>query len=129
MNKNFTCKEGVDIEDFQYMSPYLMSMFSYFLGYCLQHNLPCVITSIKDEAKGRVSKTHEQGRAFDASVRGWSEFHIQRVIHLMNNKFKHIAAISASDGQPRAIVYHKVKGNAWHFHAQVRRFSEADKID
>lgn len=120
MKKYFTCKDGVNIEDLMYMNPYLLKMLTSLALYCSEHQLPCVVTSIMDDAEGRVSKTHEQGRAFDVSVRDWPELHIHRVVHQFNQKYKDVGAISSKDGKSRPVVYHKVDGNAFHFHFQVR---------
>lgn len=120
MRTYFSCKNGVNIEDFYAVNPYLFKIFTSFLIYCTENRLPCVITSIREEARGRVTNTHASGRAFDASSRGWSELHIHRLIKKINEEYKSIGAISKSDGESRAVVYHMVEGNAFHFHFQVR---------
>lgn len=119
--KYIDCKDGVNLEDFLYMTPYIAKILAAFSLYCVQNGLPCRITSIMGDAPGRVSKTHETGRAFDASVFGWPEFHIHRIVHKFNKEFKDIAAFSASDNKPRAVIYHKVDGGAYHLHFQTKR--------
>lgn len=119
-NQNFSLKDGVNIDDILRVDPRLLELLSYFVAYSMKYNLPCVLTSIMDDAPGRVSRTHAEGRAFDASVKGWTEQHIYRFVYKTNQKFEHIGAISASDGKSRALVYHDA-GTGNHFHFQVRR--------
>jgi hypothetical protein len=120
IRREMALKPEVDVFDFLQMHPSLYAIISFVLGYCQTHQLPCLITSLMDEAEGRVSRTHQEGRAFDVSTRGWSEFHIHRLVKMTNDKFKDIGAVSNVDLVPRAAIYHKVDGGDYHFHFQVR---------
>ena len=121
---SFQTKKDVSIEDLKGMHPFILLIFAEFYLYCYENKIPCVLTSLMENAPGRISETHSDGRAFDASVRGWSDFHIHRIVYHFNEKFKDIAAISASDNKPRAVVYHKVEGGAHHLHFQCRKDKE-----
>jgi len=113
-------KDKVNFEDLKDVHPNLLVLLVYAYQYARRYELPFTITSIKDRFSGRISKSHEEGRAIDLSVKAWPEFHILRLTKKMNEEFESIGAISKSDGISRACVYHKVEGNAWHFHLQVR---------
>lgn len=111
-------KKEVDFKDLMHVHHNLWPILSFVIAYAKHFKLPLTITSITDEAAGRQSLTHATGRAFDLSVRGWSELHILSLQNKVNKKFKSIAAVS-KDGTSRACVYHKVEGSAFHFHFQV----------
>lgn len=114
-------KPEVSMEDIMVIDTKLAVLMAHFFVYCENNNLPCTVTSIlSDQVKGRVHSTHSEGRAFDASVKGWSEDQIKKAIAYFNLSFRHIGAISAKTGRPTPIVYHKTKGGAYHFHFQVR---------
>jgi len=119
LSPKFELKDGVDLGDLMLIHPNLMQLFSAFLLYCGEFKLPCVVTSVVEHLDVRVSMTHDDGRAIDISVKGWDDFHIHRIQYHLNKKFADIAAISYSDGLPRAIVYHDV-GLGKHFHLQVK---------
>lgn len=121
MNKYWHHKPEVNISDLQNIKPELMMLFAAFVYYCNKVGKLAVITSIiTDSVVGRKSKTHDQGRAFDARALGWSDAEVNKLVKYFNRKFVDIAAISASDREPRAVVHHKVDGNAYHFHFQVK---------
>jgi len=109
-------KDGINPEEMENLHPALFAIIGYVTYYASIHNLESTITSIYRNDGG----IHSDYRAVDMRSKTWSEFHIQRVCFKINEKFKDIAAISKSDGLPRACVYHKVKGGAYHFHLQVK---------
>ena len=114
-------KEGVNIEDLKMVHPNLLILIGAFSLYGHQNNLPVKITSIMDDAAGRVSRSHIEGRAADFSVKGWSKLHINRVCYHINKKYKSIAAISSSDLKPRACIFHTVSGpSGFHCHLQIK---------
>jgi hypothetical protein len=117
-----TCQDDIDLRDLLDMQPALMILFSRAFLYANEHQLPFRITSlISDRANVKsVSKTHEDGRAFDISVRGWSAVHIEKFVFMMNRDYADIAAISYTDHKPRAVVYHDYKNQGSHLHFQVR---------
>lgn len=111
----FKCK--VNINDICMIDAKLLFMLSYFCIYAEKNNLPVVITSIMDEVEGRAHKTHIEGRAIDISTKDWPEENIAEVEYEFNLLFEDIAAVSASDGTPRAVVVHDA-GKGLHFHLQ-----------
>ena len=121
----FSKKEEVNLEDIMELHPNCLGLLYAFIMYCNFKGLPCKITSIKDEAAGRVSRSHAQGRAVDISARGFSTDDIDDALIHFNKNYENIAAISAKDLKPRALVYHQAKlpdgslGVA-HFHLQVK---------
>lgn len=117
----YTLKRGVDSKDLQMIQPALWILLTRTFLYCAEYELPCRITSLINDRKGvkATSRTHESGRAVDISVRGWSETHKYRFQYVMNQEYSDIAAISASDHKPRAVVLHD-SGRGPHLHIQVR---------
>ena len=115
----FTCKEEVNIQDLEVIHYNLLFLFAIFYQYATYHDLPVKVTSIMEHVDGRLTKTHAQGRAIDLSLKGWTEEHIKDVSDILNTHCKDIAAISASDGVPRAVVVHGKDENR-HFHLQVK---------
>ena len=113
-------KPEVDIFDLLRVDPVILGMIAFTYEYCTQYNLPCVITSLMEDAPNRKFKTHSDGRAADLSSRGWGDFHIARFQHEFKKVFKGKGAFN-SKGEDRPIVYHKVEGGVSHFHMQVRR--------
>jgi len=87
--------------------------------YCYQMNKPYVVTSIIRGVKDGISKskTHQTGRAFDVSVKGWSETFIEMFINYLNAMFSSYAATSAS-GEKRLAVRHN-SGHGDHIHIQI----------
>ncbi len=118
--KTFTIKHDVNIEDLTEMTPYALILLGATVAYCYNHKLECNITSLKEEVTGRVSSSHRDGRAFDLSTKQWKLKDIEKLCNYTNGKYKTISAISASDLKPRACVYHKIEGSAYHLHLQVR---------
>lgn len=119
MYQGIKFKPGVDPIDFFGCSPNLILLLGHFALFCRVNKLACTITSITDNQPGRVTEVHAQGRAFDASVKGFTTDEIDWLLSTFNEKHKYIAAISKSDGKRRAVIYHRVEGGAHHLHFQV----------
>ena len=121
----------MNLNDLTCVHPNLLVLLTAFIHFCDNWNLPCKITSIKEDAAGRKFKQHAQGRAFDASIQKWPEFYIYKLRKEFNEKYVSISAISASDYKKRAVVYHQaIIGKeedgteilgASHLHFQVKR--------
>ena len=126
----FEIKNGVSIEDLREMQPALLILFSATVLYCKEYSLPCKITSIKGDRENvrAKSRTHEDGRAFDLSTKGWTDMHIHRFLFLINSDYREIGAISASDHNPRAAIYHDYDGQGDHIHLQVKRNANYNKF-
>lgn len=121
MEQLFDCKDDIDLNDLKELQPACWVLLTAALLYCKEHNIILTITSIKSDRKNvnSVSKTHEQGRAVDISVRGWSSLHRTRLCYILNRDYGDIAAISAKDGIARAAVLHDA-GYGAHIHLQVK---------
>lgn len=113
-------KEDIDVGDLKFITSNLTILLRTFIDYCQKKNLPCMITSLRSDRKNikSVSNTHETGRAFDASVKGWDTDEIDACVHDFNRNYRNIGAISISDGVPRACIYHD-SGYGSHLHFQV----------
>ena len=121
--KPLSFKEDVEARDLEMVHPALWILLLRTILYCAEFQIPCRVTSLISDRKNvkSTSRTHEEGRAFDISIDSWSEFHVHRFLFLMNSDYRDIAAISASDGNPRAAVYHNYQNQGKHIHLQVRR--------
>lgn len=148
-NQFVNYSEGVNNLDLNYMHPNLLMLLSVINAFCLENEIRFELTSIyrtaeKDSQLKAVSKTHQQGRAFDFSVKnehGWSYEKIQFLVDMLNelvetehlengapNPFHEIGAISGSDLKQRVIVVHKNHdGGGIHAHVQVRPTPEWSK--
>lgn len=122
--KSLYHKPGVNADDWDRVSSKLLVLADYLMSHCETYNLPIVITSIiRPKIKGvSKSRTHEEGRAFDISVKGWSAHDVKFLVDAVNEKHS-IGAISLTDGKEREVIYEDgIKaGTAPHLHFQVRR--------
>lgn len=125
----FDTNTNVNLEDFKRMHPALWILLTNAVLYCAEYNLPFRVTSIISDREGLkvTSSTHEEGRAIDISVKGWTDTHIHRFVYLFNRDYHEIAAISSSDLKPRAAVYHN-SGYGNHIHLQVRPNAPVNKF-
>lgn len=73
----------------------------------------------EDELLNRVSTSHQEGRAFDISTRGWTEDQIKVFTDDFNKKYGSFGALGQS-GKVTLIVRHDT-GRGDHFHVQVSR--------
>jgi hypothetical protein len=122
MKEQFSLKKpDVEMHELPYLQPELWIIIGAFLVYARNHNLPVVFTSAFEKAAGRISKTHEEGRAIDVSVGGWTATHIERVCFHINKTYGADFGTSPSGMDLKVIVFHKVEGSKEHFHIQVRR--------
>lgn len=119
-------KKGVNPNDWFSVADDLAKIAEFVCHYAFTMNLPILFTSIiRPKIKGvSKSKTHEEGRAFDISVRGWPKKYILELVKMVNEAFS-VGAISASDGVEREAVYEDgvSAGTAPHIHFQVRKLN------
>lgn len=92
--------------------------------WCTEQNLPFLITAAKstdleDRQLKRISKTHQEGRAFDMSRRGWTQAHLDEFTAHFTAKYEEYAAQNFA-GFPALIVHHDA-GSGDHLHIQIRR--------
>jgi len=90
---------------------------------------PIVITRIIDEEIEGVSTstTHSEKRACDIRSWGHTDEQTKILCDYMNEKYKNIAAISASDLKPRACVYHDASLGP-HYHLQISQKAKESQI-
>jgi hypothetical protein len=122
--KNLPHKPEVKPSDWDSVHENLLGLLDFAVDFATDHDLPILITSIiRPKIKGvSKSKTHEEGRAFDLSVRGWTKELIKKLVNQLNEKFK-TGAISSTDLKEREVVYEDgvTAGTAPHLHFQVRK--------
>ena len=115
-------KHKKDYKLFFSIHPILIMILGDMASYCLERNLPFVITSTRSTLKEdnkikRRSSTHRTGRAADISVNGWDAFQIQDFAIYFNEKYEEYAALSSKTNEPQLVVFHV--GTAPHIHVQV----------
>ena len=125
--KSFPHKPEVNIDDWDKVHKNLVLLSEFLIDFCLANKLPVLVTSIiRPKINGvSVSKTHQEGRAFDISVNGWGDSDIEIFVDSCNEKMN-IGAISFSDGKEREAIFEDDvfkddKQIKWkHIHLQVR---------
>jgi hypothetical protein len=119
--KKWDCHDN--ISEIMSTSPWLLVILADIVtNYAMPRKLPVIVTSLLREENDGISETHihQEGRALDLSVVGWTQQQISELSQYINSKYSAlIGAISAKDGISRACYYHN-NGNGWHFHIQVR---------
>ena len=104
--KNVLHKEGVNPLDWFNVHPDLLIILDYVIEHCIAHGLLLVVSSIIRPKIPGASKTdiHAKGRAFDISVRGWSDEDIQFLCDCINQDLT-VGAISLRDNIEREAVF------------------------
>lgn len=102
----------------------LMLMFA-SMDWAIKNDLPFIVTDTfstpeEDFNLGRESATHQEGRAFDFSVRGWNAENIRAYEVFMNANFKKYGAW-VSEEKPQVVVDFHGKGDNFHGHVQIHR--------
>lgn len=123
LDKNFTCKESVCLDNLMEINPILGLIFYYFVGYAYNHDLPVVITSIIDNHP-RKTRTHAEGRAIDISSKNWPNFHIQRILYKINSTYRDYG--TGPVNKPKQAIIHHDAGSGFHFHIQVNRLARLE---
>ena len=77
-----------------------------------------VTTKEHDKKLGRVSNSHNEGRAVDVRTRDWPEQFTKAFVHDFSRKYGHLGAKSLSDRRRRFIV-DKSKAEQPHLHIQL----------
>jgi hypothetical protein len=115
-------KPEVNPNDWDEVHLNLLVLGEFTVKYCVENRLPLLFTSIiRPKIKESLTDIHAKKRAFDISVKGWTENEINEFVGLINSTF-HIGAISMRDGQEREAVYEDgiSAGNGAHLHVQCR---------
>lgn len=119
----FYCKDGVALTDIQRVDPRLIMVLGDLMQHTIERKMPPIqITSMVRSESSKIksaSKTHQQGRAIDISIKGWDVLEADDIVSEFNDKYRDIAAISSRDGIPRLMICHNV-GYGPHIHIQVR---------
>lgn len=115
-------KSDLEYERAQHLHPQAQICIVDHYQYCAAKKLPFIITAsvstlAEDIALARVSKTHRQRRAWDVSVKGWSQQDIQDYITHFNIKYKAIGSVTAK-GEGVFVICHD-NGNGLHLHHQL----------
>ncbi len=110
-------KEDVDPMDLLNLTQNCAILLVAVHDYLNDRKLQMVITSLQSDRADvkSVSRTHEQGRAFDIRVRDFEKQDILEVADYFNTFYHNIAAISYRTKKPHCAV---VKND--HIHFQVR---------
>ena len=126
----FRTKEGVSLEDMKMLHPNLLILWTATILYCSERNLPCIMNSLVNdrEAVTSISKTHEEGRAFDMSSINpknwtgtlWDKWERLRFVNFMNANYGKFGAYSKSDGKQRVVIFGDSR-HLNHFHVQCKR--------
>lgn len=116
---NFQYKAGVNPADLGELHPAMYILIGEAALYATLFGLPLVFTSIMDTVPGRISKTHEDGRGVDLSVRGWGDLHPYRFAKYLNDKYAEELG-TAPAGKPLKVIPDIDHGTARHLHLQVR---------
>lgn len=122
----FKFKDPSEYVELQYLHPYAFLVFADLVRFCHDSKMPTpVVTCVcrtpeEDAALGAESDSHSTRRAFDISSRPYTKDQINSILNYMNTQWLKYAAIN-SQGQVRLAIYHKVDGNAFHFHFQIHK--------
>ena len=112
-----------DLNRFLNLHPVAFMLLAQMRLYCHDNGLRFRVTSTvstkkEDQDLNRVSSTHREGRAFDLSIRDWSEYELNNFIGEFELRYGHFGAVSRG-GERRLIVDHT--GSARHLHIQIDR--------
>jgi hypothetical protein len=123
VTQRFTLKDDVVMEDFMLISPKVLIVLGHLIAFAEVRGLPVNVTSIISDREDvqSISRTHEDGRALDVSVKGWKKSDIDDCVTQLDNIVGHYGAISYNDSQRRVAVYHNYRGQGDHLHLQVSR--------
>lgn len=107
-------KDGVYNRDWLSVKTNLLLIADWLMSFSALRGCPILITSIiRARIAGvSVSDTHEDGRAFDISVRGWLRKDIDACVEECNRALGHIGAISKSDGIKKCAIFEDDKFDA-----------------
>lgn len=118
MKQYFFCDD--EIKELMNIVPELFLIMADMNLWAINSGLRFLVTSIiRCKDKFSESDTHQTGRAFDLSVKGWNNEDVENFILYFEHKYKNYAAIT-KEGGTRLILRHDI-GLGDHIHVQVRR--------
>lgn len=118
------------INDLRAVSPWLLIIFGELCAYAHTYGLPVVITSIIDDkpyldgvqdATGRKTGTHREGRALDISINMWPQLHIERVVYQLNKKYGDEWGTGPTPESAKKVAVYHDAGSGYHIHLQCKR--------
>lgn len=118
-------KDRSEADKVHLLHPITVRLLCEFIEYCEDNKLPCTITDTistiaEDLALSRVSDTHRTGRAFDASLKNWTDAQRNTCVDYFNKKYPALGAISKENGLPRLAYAHDA-GTGMHLHFQIKK--------
>lgn len=113
-----------DSKHILHLHPFVLMVALEMIIYVNANGYSTLLTSIirtPDESRrlGSKSDTHEQGRAFDLRVRGWTKDFMHKFDNYFSRKYKGHGAYN-SKGEEKLIVIHG-EGENLHAHIQFNR--------
>jgi hypothetical protein len=119
--KEYPCASGVDCNDWDSMDAKIHTIAKFFIGYAEARGLRVLFTSlIRTENDGMSkSRTHQEGRAVDCSVRGWTVKEMNDCREYLDVVCSNIGAITTSGKIVVALLHDS--GHSLHLHLQCRR--------
>lgn len=129
MSISFTFKhKNAFPTELQDIDPFLGIVFYAFVSYAKENDLPVNITRVFAPVE-KESGIHQDGRGIDISSRGWTSYHILKVVDNLNKSFNGWG--TSPDGKNTRVIIHHVSkyipGARVHFHLQVRRYLTFEK--
>jgi hypothetical protein len=123
--KELNHKPGVNSSDWDLVDEKLLVVIDWLISHCDKRGLQLRITSIiRPKIPGfSVSRTHEEKRAFDVGLIGWTDSDARDCVVRAAQDLKGIGAISAKTGREAVAVFEDgiTAGKGRHLHFQVRR--------
>jgi len=125
----FELKYPLEINDIKRIRAHALLILAEFCIYANQHGLPIVITCMIDDkpevpgdqdATGRRTKTHLEGRAIDVSANGWDDLHQERVAFHLNSRYGRLYGTAPVGSNATKVVVCHDAGSGTHFHLQCR---------
>ena len=118
-------KDNSKRDEFYQLDDRLQFILEDLARYCEANGYDFIITDMLSDAEsdfklGRVSKSHQEGRAADIRTNCWPEEFVPKFIAFAEAAHGNSGAISLKDGKRRLVVYHN-NGNGIHCHIQVSR--------
>lgn len=117
-------KHKKDIERVLHLHPVTLIILMDMYAHCLKNEMWFEITSTvstleEDEAIGRQSTTHREGRAFDLSIGKWSPSQLEYFLTHFRDKYREYAAKTLYG--ERVLIPDVNHGTAPHIHVQISR--------
>jgi len=123
LTNRFNIRPDVKLEDIQVIDPRVLIVLGHLVIFADKRGLPVDVTSLASNRENvkAVSRTHQEGRAIDVSVKGWQKNDIDECVEQIRNVAGHYGAIGFKSGEREVIIYHNYMGQGDHFHLQVSR--------